>query len=152
MSTTLAVLDYLKAAIPMEWTSDMSLRARPQHTAVEGELKIVVFELGGSFAVHVFASFANSLATTFYADEVPHMIRQCFGAMIDGETDDRWSPEQIVQGIPSWARQGALEYARIQIDRERDVERRIQDLILKPLESEQSKREAVCDLLTERLP
>lgn len=62
------------------------------------------------------------------------------------------TPEQIVEGIPPWARQGALEYAHIQIDRERDVERRIQALILKPLESEQSKRDAVCDLLTQRLP
>ncbi len=161
MSTTLTVLDYLTAAIPMEWTSGMSpgpapgftsRRAHPVYTAVEGELKIVVHENEASYDVHVFASFADSLATTTYPDEVPHMIRQCFGAMIDGETDGRWTPEQIVEGIPPWARRGALEYARVQMDREHDLERRIQALILKPLEDEQSKRGAVCDLLTERLP
>ena len=120
---------------------------------VEGDLKIVIHEQKADYyGVHVYASFANSLATTTYADEVPHLIRQCFGAMIDGETDGRWSPEQIVEGIPVWARRGALEYARVQMDREHDLERRIQALILKPLEDEQSKRGAVCDLLTERLP
>lgn len=161
MSTTLTVLDYLKAAIPMKWTVEMSpgpmlgftsRRAHPVYTAVEGELKIVVIETGESYGVHVFASFAHSLAKTTYADEVPHLIRQCFGAMIDGETDGRWTPEQIVEGIPLWARRGALEYARVQMDREHDLERRIQALILRPLEDEQSKRGAVCDLLTEKLP